>query len=225
MRNGYNECMWRTIRTVLHCGCWTRGSRRRGQSLVEILIAVGVGALLVTGAGMAIAPSLRTNTQAYRVQAGTGLAKELLENVRVWSESDWHNILNLATSSERYYLTTSSSPFVSVTGTESIVVATTTYTRSFSVDDVYRDASDLIVTSGGSYDPSTKKVSINYVWLNSATATITSYVTRNRNNFFWQSDWLGGSGQTGPVTSTNDMFASSTKITVSTSTGSITITL
>ena len=199
-------------------------SRKNGQSLVEILVAVAVGAVLVIGAATAISPSLKTNTQAYRVQIGSAMAKELLENVRIWSEGDWHNVFNLATSSaNHYYLNATSSPFAVVSGNESVVISTTTFTRYFYVDDVYRDASDLVVTAGGSYDPSTKKVSVDYSWPGVTTSTIAEFMTRNKTNIFWQTDWSGGSGQNGPVTSTNNMFSTSTKIDYATTTGSIVI--
>ncbi|MBI4087549.1 MAG: prepilin-type N-terminal cleavage/methylation domain-containing protein [Candidatus Liptonbacteria bacterium] len=197
-----------------------------GQSLIEILVAVGIGALLIVAAAAVIAPSLNIGTQSYKVQTGTALAKELMENVRVWAEGDWHNISNLATSSaNHYHLNATTSPFTVASGNESVTLSTTTYTRYFYVEDVYRDVSDLIVSAGGSYDPSTKKLIVEYSWQNSATSTIAEYVTRNRNNVFWQTDWSGGPGQDGPVTSTNARFSTSTQIDHSTTTGSIIINL
>ncbi len=96
-------------------------SNSNGQSLIEILIALAVGTVLIIAAVSVIAPALRTNTQADRVQVSSALGKELLENIRVFSESDWHNISNLATSSaNKYFLVSTQSPFVAATGTEGI---------------------------------------------------------------------------------------------------------
>ena len=188
-------------------------SRRRGQSLVEVLIAVSVGAILIMAAASVIAPSLKVNTQSYHVQIGAVLARELAENVRVWAEGDWHLIAGLTTSSaNHYYLATSQSPFTSVSGNEAIIVATTTYTRYFYVDDAYRDAGDAVTASGGTSDPSTKLVTVEYSWSQSATSAIVLYVTRNRGNAFWQTDWSAGPGQDGPATSTNAGFLTSSNI-------------
>lgn len=199
---------------------------RNGQSLIEILIAVAIGAVLITAAASIIVPSLRIRTQTTQVRTGTVLARELLENVRVWSEGDWHNLLNLTTSSAaHYHLNTSSSPFTALSGNESIIVGTSTYVRDFYVDDVYRDSGDLITGSGGSYDPSTKRVTVEYSWLQNPTSTLIEYLTRNRANAFSQTDWSGGSGQTGPVTSTVSGFASSTSVDYASTTGSITVPL
>jgi hypothetical protein len=153
------------------------------------------------------------------------LAKELIENVSVWADSNWSGVLALATTSaNRYYLTTSTSPFSHATGTESISVGTTTYTRYFYVDEVIRDAGDVLVTSGGTNDPSTKKVTVIYRWPQSATNTLTTYITRARTNYvFSQTDWFGGPGQDTPATSTDSRFSTSVSIGYTSSTGSIEI--
>ncbi len=94
---------------------------RSGQSLLEILVALGIGSILIIAAATIIVPSLRTNAQADKVQVSSSLGKELLENVRVFSEGDWHNISQIATSSaNKYFLVSSVSPFVVATGTEGI---------------------------------------------------------------------------------------------------------
>ncbi len=198
---------------------------RSGQSLVEVLIALLVGAIMIGAGATIIAPVLRSNTQTLRTQVGAGLAKELLENVSVWADSDWNNVLALATTSANsYYLTTSTSPFSAVSGTESLQVGTTTYTRYFYLDEVTRDAGDAIVTSGGTNDPSTKKVTVIYRWPQSATNTLATYLTRARTNFvFSQTDWFGGPGQNTPVTSTDSRFSTSTSMYYTTTTGSIQI--
>jgi|GEM_PF-1517910 type II secretory pathway pseudopilin PulG len=443
--------------------------KNNGQSLVEVLIAVAIGAILITGGVMLIVPALQSNSQATKVQAASLLGKQLLDNVRVWSEGNWNNVLALSTgTSYVYYMNTSSSPFTVATGTESIAVATgtvatssltsglvgywpldegtgntsgtsktadlsgygntgtwygvasgtsgyyspgkigawagtfdgvdnddyiqipnssslspsnawtisawvqpqgsntalgeivskwqssagttinysldaglngshlqklratvspsgggsgvsvtgnttlnfgtwyyvaavfngvsttlsvyvngqsdatplttsftqcatnignprigsfdfswasykdtwtgliddvrvynralsaaeisqlyalgqsnVTYTRYFYISDVYRDGSGNIVTSGGTYDPSTKQITVVYSWPNGPVNTMTTYIVRGRNNVVSQNSWSGGPGVTTPETSTNNQFASSTNIDYTTSTGSI----
>ncbi len=198
-------------------------ARKGGQSIIEILIAVAVGALLVIAAAGVIAPALRSNTQANRVQVVVALGKELSDNIRAWAEGDWHNVLNLATTSANvYYLNATSSPFTSATGTESVVVATTTYRRYFYIDNVQRNAAGTIVSSGGSSDPSTKRITVGYNWPQGVTTTFAFFLTRYRNNVFDQTDWSGGPNQSGPVTTTNNQFATSTSnVAYDSSTGSI----
>ncbi len=425
------------MRKLLHSTFYILYSRREGQSLIEILVALAVGTILIIAAISVIAPALRANTNADRVQVSSALGKELLENVRVFSEADWYNISNLATSSaNKYFLVSASSPLIAATGTEGISsngiasgtvgywkldetagttaydfsgngkngtyvntpasttgkiggallfngtnqnvgsintsalpsgtsavsmfawikTSTTTretavsyggsatgqaatlnvnefaanghfyidfygnyldsgvtvndglwhlvgftlagsttsitmyvdgaaysgtlggipnilagtnmqigrwvtagagdtspyyfsgsidevkiynrvlsatevkniynaaiYTRYFYLDAVGRDVSDALLSSGGTNDPSTKKLSVVYGWLNGPTSTFSMYLTRFRNNVFDQTDWSGGSGQEGPATTTNSSFSTSTKIYHSTTTGSIII--
>ncbi|MDP3948951.1 MAG: prepilin-type N-terminal cleavage/methylation domain-containing protein, partial [bacterium] len=97
-------------------------SDNKGQSLIEILVALAVGTILIIAAISVIAPALRANSQADKVQVASALGKELLENVRVFSEANWYNISSLATSSaNKYFLVSVSSPFVAATGTEGIL--------------------------------------------------------------------------------------------------------
>ena len=199
-------------------------SPRKGQSLVEVLVALAVGTIFIIGAASVIIPSLRSSTEANRLQTAAALGKELMENTRVFSEADWHNIYDLnKSSSSHYYLTTSTSPFTAVAGDETVAVSTTTYTRYFYIDNVGRDGSGNILSSGGTDDPSTQKVSVVCRWSGGPTSTITAYLTRFRNNVLDQTDWSGGSGQDGPVTSTNNQFSTSSQIYSSTTTGSISI--
>jgi type II secretory pathway pseudopilin PulG len=199
--------------------------RREGQSLVEVLLAVAIGTILIVAGVALIVPALQSNTQAAKIQMASSLGKELLDNMRVWSEGNWNKVLALATgTTNTYYLNTTGSPYTpTVVGSvQSIVVSTSTYERYFYLSDVYRDSSGNIVTSGGTYDPSTKQVTVGYNWLGGpATNTMTTYLVRARNNVVTQNDWSGGPNQSGPETSTNNQFATSSNIDYSKTAGSI----
>jgi Tfp pilus assembly protein PilV len=196
----------------------------KGQSLVEVLIGIALGALFILGAASLIAPALQITKQATNVQTQAGLASELSNNLRAWSAGDWHNILNLSTTSaNQYYLIASSSPFTATSGTESITIGTTTYTRYFYVDDMYRDSGGnaTSTSSGNNYDPSTKKFTLVYGVASSTTSTIALYLSRNQNNSFDQTNWTGGDSQAGPIKQVNAKFASSSNIDYATQAGSI----
>ncbi|MCX7589930.1 MAG: hypothetical protein N2Z85_03280, partial [Patescibacteria group bacterium] len=64
-----------------------------------------------------------------------------------------------------------------------------------------------------------------YKWVGGNDRFLTTYITRSKNVILNQTDWSGGGGQTGPITSTNSMFATSTNIDFSTTTGSIRLRL
>lgn len=199
---------------------------RCGQSLVEILVGMAIGIFLIMAGVGLIVPAINTNTQVTNIQKGAALAKELLDNVRVWSEGNWHNVFGLATgTANHYYLITTSSPFASSSGNQAVVLSTTTYTRYFYVSDVYRDTSDNITTDGGTYDPSTEQITAVYSWPGGPADTISMYLTRNRDNVYYQTDWSGGPGAISAATSVGNRFAASSNIDYTTTTGSIYISL
>ncbi len=198
----------------------------RGQSLIEVLIAVTVGVLMIGVVITFIAPVLRSDTHTTRSQTAFSLAKELLDNVRVVAEADWHNIDGLTVgSSPPYYVTTTIPfPFSIAPGVESISVGTTTYSRYFYTEDVGRDSSGKIIDNGAHNDPSTKKITVIYTWPPASTSSISEYLTRSQNRFFIQTDWSGGPGVEGPVTSIGSRFSTSSLspgIIYTSSTGSI----
>lgn len=86
--------------------------QRKGQSLIEILVAIGVGVIMLVGAITALVPVIKSSSDVNRSQIGAALAKELLDNIRVFAEGSWHNIDTLATTSaNKYFLSTATSSF------------------------------------------------------------------------------------------------------------------
>jgi len=69
----------------------------RGQSIMELIVAMAIGVILVVGAVSAISPILKISGDVARIQTGAALGKELLENARVLAEANWHAMDSLAT--------------------------------------------------------------------------------------------------------------------------------
>ncbi|MEK7077087.1 MAG: LamG domain-containing protein, partial [Patescibacteria group bacterium] len=90
------------------------------------------------------------------------------------------------------------------------------YTRRFYVENVERDLQGDIVSSGGTRDPGTEKVTAVVSWVpqgtSVATLQIEDYLTRWRNEIFHQSDWSGGVLPLTPVPEPGAGFGSSTNI-------------
>jgi len=115
------------------------------------------------------------------------------------------------------------------------------YNRSFTIENVNRNScgvgdvttdatstcSNGPATSGVANDPSTQKITVNIAWSGGGSANSSinkvQYLTRTANSIFKQSDWSGGSGQEGPITSANNQYADSTNIDYSGTAGSISI--
>lgn len=206
--------------------------------MIELLIAIAVGAILLGAAAAIIAPALRVNTTAVQAQVAGALGKELLENVRVFGEANWSNLASLSRTSStgpdnHYTLSTSSSPFSPIalgTSSESVVVGTTTYTRYFYLNDVTRGYGSGnnpdIMTSVSTVDPSTLLVTVVYGWPGSSLKVYSEYLTRYKNQILFQTDWSAGPTTTiVGATNTTSRFTTSTNIDYTTSSGSLVIPL
>lgn len=215
-----------------------------GQSLIEVLIAIAVGAILIGAATTTIIPVLRSNLETRTVQIAGSLAQEYLDNLRSLAESNWYQIYNplsVKGSSSQFYLTATSTTYEILSGATSTTAEGRIFTRYFLIENVNRDlcgASDITAnaatscasgpgSSGVAEDPSTQKITSIVSWTAGGSAggqiNKVQYLTRIQNKVFVQSDWSAGPGQEGPITAENNKFATSTNIDYSNLTGSIKI--
>ena len=150
----------------------------KGQSLVELLVVIGLSAVLLPAilTGL-IASRSGQAQQAQRTQA-TLLLKEGVEAVRVIKENDWNVFKNFATNQPLHPVISGSS-WTLEPGSEAI----NGLTRQIVISDVSRDSNGVIVTSGGANDPSTKKAITTISWTAPliSSITITAYLTRHVN--------------------------------------------
>lgn len=197
-------------------------SQQRGQSLIEALIAAGIGVIMIAAAAAILVSVVQSSAEAKRRQVATALAKELLENIQVVADQDWHTIDTLVTGSTNHYFITSA-PTAIVSGEENIEVSSIVHTRYFYLEDTGRDALGAILDSGGINDPSTKKVTVAYSWTRGGAGTLSRYIVRSRNAVSMQQNWSGGPESGDPVlfgSSTYTRYATSAEVII-TATGSI----
>ena len=69
-----------------------KNNREAGQSLIEILIGVAIGAILIGGAAATITLTLRSNVQNKNIQIASSFSQAMLDQVSVYADADWHNI-------------------------------------------------------------------------------------------------------------------------------------
>lgn len=201
---------------------------RSGQSIAEILVASAIGVIVIGGGVSIIVPALRGNLDAEERQASTGIGKELMENVRAFAESDWHNIENLSAGSANHYYLNTDGSFSAASGEETLVLDGKSYSRYFFVESAARDGSGDISESGAYPDPSTKKITVTYGRAGGVARTMEAYITRSRNSVMVQTDWSGGPGSLGPVSAggSTSVFSSSTSnVNYASTTGSIYLNL
>jgi type II secretory pathway pseudopilin PulG len=152
--------------------------RNRGQSLVELLLAVGLAFVimpaLITGF---VASREGKATQSLRLEA-TALLKEAVEAVRSVRTLGWESFAVNGT----YHPVISGANWSLTAGTETI----NDLERSIVISDVNRDTNGDIIATGGSVDPSTKKVVITIAWTSPLSSSVetTLYLTRHDNQTY-----------------------------------------
>ena len=150
--------------------------KQQGVSLIELLIVIGMLAIVIPVLATAFIDSNEGKVQHdHRLEAAQ-LLKETQDALRVIRESGWSNVSTNGT----YHPTISGSSWSLVAGTQNVGGIF----RQIVISDVYRDTNNAIVTSGGSIDPSTKKIVITTSWTTPIANSLqsTMYLTRYLDN-------------------------------------------
>lgn len=149
-----------------------------GQSLIELLLAVGVTAVLIPILIGGLITSREGKVQKdLRLQA-IGYMKESQEAIRSIREEGWTNI---ATNGTFYPRKQSDNSWELVSGSQTI---NGTFSRTVMIEDVYRNPTGTIVlapTPGvDTVDPSTKKITSSVSWGGALPSSVSSplYLTR-----------------------------------------------
>lgn len=198
--------------------------KSNGQILIELLIGIAILALITIVITQMSVSGFKGTKVIGQQGVMDSLAQEALEAVEAFQAANWHNIYDLTKSTQEYYPKISSGAWTLTTDTadKKVTIDSFDYYRTITINNVSRDSNDNIVTSGGTDDPSTQKVTVSVTGTSTPTVTYSRYFTRFQNATAVQTDWAGGTGQeTNPTSGTssnfNTLFQSSSNIDTSTS--------
>lgn len=150
----------------------------RGNTLIELLLAIALLALLAPTLLSGFITSSQGETLNQRRTQAQGISTELSEVMRVVREQGWAAVATNGT----YH------PEASPSGTWRLVNGAQTdangFTRQVVISDVQRDSNGAMVTTGGTVDPSTKKAVYTVSWTVPSPSQLTSeaYLTRYLDN-------------------------------------------
>jgi hypothetical protein len=180
----------------------------QGQLLLEILIAVGVAAVVLSIVSQLVLVSLNSNKATVESTIAENLAQEEFKAVEAIAFSKWQNLYNLTkASSSHYFATSTAGDWATSTGDEIVRLNSLSFTRYFTIANVCRDdVSRAIITTAGvppctagnSDDPSTQKITVTVSWAGGS-LTRSDHLTRWRNQTCVQTSWNSG-GSTGTTT-------------------------
>lgn len=161
-----------------------------GATLVEVLVAIALAGILLPAFAEAILTSHASRPAAERRLAADALEREAMEAVRVVREAGWAGVSTNGT----YHPMQSGSTWTLASGSETI----NGLTRQIVISDVLRNTSYVIVSSGGTIDPSTKHVTTTVSWTTPYPSSVSeeTYLSRWQNNAAWlqttQADFNAG---------------------------------
>lgn len=148
-----------------------------GQSLVEILVAIGISAIILPALYLGLLSSRQGKFQSLQYTQANILLSQTQEAIRVYREADWTTFAVNGT----YHPEVSGTTWILAPGAET---TSDEFMRSVVISDVYRDSLNHIVSTGGNIDPSTKRVVTTVSWTTplSGSITDTAYFSRYLDN-------------------------------------------
>lgn len=151
---------------------------KKGQALVELLIAIALSSILLPALLTGLVASREGKAQSGQRLQATALLKEAVEATRSIREKGFTNIGTNGV--YRPQITGAGTEWELVPGSET----TNGYTRQINISDAQRDSGGNIVETGGTVDNSTKKVisSVSWTTPQASSVTNTSYFQRYLGN-------------------------------------------
>ena len=152
-----------------------RFSAIRGQMLVELVMAIGIAAVILPALLTGLVASRQGQPQQQQSLQATELFKETANAVREIRDNNWAAFAVDGT----FHPVISSNTWSFATGSATV----NGFTQQVVINDTYRDSNGNIVSSGGTVDPSTKQVVITVSWTKpqSVMLSATDYLTRTTN--------------------------------------------
>jgi Tfp pilus assembly protein PilV len=154
---------------------------QKGSGLVEILVAIFVFTIIVGSLITASNQYLSGAEENLKSVKGAYLGQEGIEAVKIIRDTNWSNISSLTAGTSYYlYFDTSSSTNNTWKATTTASFVDSVFVRTFKLTTVNRDANGRIVTSGGTLDTNTEKVTVSVSWPSKSTTTtkfLSTYIT------------------------------------------------
>lgn len=149
---------------------------QKGFGLVESIVATSIVAIFIVVLSSINTLYIKTaSNQSSNIEAAF-LAEEGIEAMRFARDESWTSKIAPLTSGVNYYLAFTGTTWQATTTPVNIGI----FDRRIIINNVSRDSSDNIVSSGGTLDANTKKITSKVSWVNrgaTSTETVSTYLT------------------------------------------------
>lgn len=191
--------------------------KEKGQVLAEILVAIVVAGIIIGGIAGTIGTSFFAGRKTRQITAASGLAQQTMEAIKTVAESNWFllycppngNCPGNKGSSYHYKVVTVSSGWEFQGGEATTTIDQIVYTSYFYIENVNRNESGDIVSSGGFDDPSTQKVTVVVSWEGS-NISLVEYLMRTTSASFSDFNWLPEKINDGPYSISQGYYSTTT---------------
>lgn len=187
--------------------------KKRGQSLIEILVSLGIGTVFLSSSIVLFNIILKTQSTLNFQQNFLSFLKDYSSMIFYSSKNQWPSLNSLERDSP-YKIKFVQNVWSFEEGMEESVLSNQNYRLYFKVFDVLRDINGNI-SEYGEVDPSTLKIVI-YFEYGPEYQNIYSfpfYITRSYlHQAFTQTDWSGGEGYPGPYYGAGNTYDESENI-------------
>ena len=156
---------------------------RMGFTLIEIILATSIFTMFFLSVSFFYKKALDVSKDTTgHIQSGYFL-EEGIEAIKLLRDQNWSSNITPLVPGATYYFHWDGSRWTATTTSELIE---NTYTRTFTIANVYRDSGDNIA-SAGTLDPGTKKVTVSVAWVRMgnkgvANDSAETYITNLFNN-------------------------------------------
>lgn len=206
-------------------------SKNSGQSLIELLLALSVAVVAIISGFLVLQFLIKRASDEGASQMAAYLREETLKKMHFLSNISYTALIDPSLDSTvDYKFVTAANGTISLTpGIDTQVVSGKPYSVAFRILPVYRDANKNIVSSGNVEDKNTRQVNLAISWTGPdgpVSLFSSTYLTRDRNYSFHQTDWSGGATITAdPIFSGSsyNKYKQGTDIDVTTSPGRVTV--
>lgn len=172
-------------------------NKEKGQMLAEILVAVIISAIIIGGISATVGTSVTTGDKVRQMTSAITVIQETIEGVRVIAEGSWIDLYCLPSgtcpgtkgTANHYFLNYIDGSWQIESGENNKTMDNIDYTFYFIVENVNRDDSGNIVSSGGIEDPSTQKITATVNWDPNNSISMVEYLTRTTSNYFSDYNW------------------------------------
>lgn len=150
-----------------------------GVTIIEVLIACSIISISMFALMQTAEKGIRLSNQALEKSQASLLLEEGAEAVKSIRDNSWASIVD---GTYHLYFNINTNVWVLNTNSTSLASHIPTYPidsvfdRTITIDSVGRDANDDILTSGGTPDAGTKKVTVTVSWIQLGTSTSQSLI-------------------------------------------------